>query len=156
MKKAVRIYIFGTVQEIFFRNFVKTHADKLEINGYVRNKEDGSIEAWFEGDNEKVQEIIEMCKKGPEHSVINRLDIVEENFQGLKDFKILDEGVDEKGNIAKIISFTVQNMKEPLIFYNCFCPSSKREFFIQTEKKTWQEAKASSFGLREVEWVNEW
>src|SRR3990167_6951937 len=74
----------------------------------------------------------------------------------LKDYKILDTGTDEKGNPAKIVSFTVQNMKEPLLFYDCICPSSGREYFIQTEKKTWKEAKATSFGLEEVEFINEW
>ena len=74
----------------------------------------------------------------------------------LKDYKILDDGIDEKGNPAKIVSFTVQNMKEPLLFYNCICPSSGREYFVQTEKKTWKEAKATSFGLEEVEFINEW
>src|SRR3990167_9294018 len=75
----------------------------------------------------------------------------------LKDFKIIEEDTDEKGNPVKIISFTVQNMKEPLIFYNCICPSSGREYFIQTEKKTWKEAKASSFGFNtSVEFLDEW
>ena len=74
----------------------------------------------------------------------------------LKDFKIIEEDTDEKGNPVKIISFTVQNMKDPLVFYNCICPSSKREFFIQTKKKTWKEAKTSSFGLTEATFINEW
>lgn len=89
MKKAVRVYIFGTVQEIFFRAFVKENADKIGVKGYVRNKEDGSIEAWFEGNGEQVDEMIELCKKGPEHSIINRLDIIEEKMQDMPDFKIL-------------------------------------------------------------------
>src|SRR3990167_8980026 len=75
----------------------------------------------------------------------------------LKDYKILDDGIDEKGNLAKIFSFTVQNMKEPLLFYNCICSSSGHEYFIQTEKKTWKEAKASSFGFSTVvQFLNEW
>ena len=75
----------------------------------------------------------------------------------LKDYKILDTGTDEKGNPVKIVSFTIQNMKEPLLFYNCICPSSGREYFVQTEKKTWKEAKASSFGFfTVVQFLNEW
>ena len=89
MKKATRIYIFGTVQAVFFRAFVKENADKLNLNGYVRNKEDESVEAWFEGDSENVDKIVELCKKGPEHSIIKRLDIVEESLQDFKEFKIL-------------------------------------------------------------------
>lgn len=89
MKKATRVYIFGTVQGVLFRAFVKDNADKLNINGYVRNKEDGSVEAWLEGDNEDVEKMIELCKNGPQHCIIKRLDIVEESFQDMKDFKIL-------------------------------------------------------------------
>ena len=75
----------------------------------------------------------------------------------LKDFTVLDKGTDEKGNLAKVVSFTVQNMEEPLLFYHCVCPSTKREYFVQTEKKTWKQAKAVSFGFdEEVEFVNEW
>ena len=90
MKKANRIYIFGTVQQVFFRNFVKENADKLDVKGYVRNKEDGSVEAWLEGDSEAVDAMIEVCKKGPEQSVINRLDIVEEKLQDMTEFKIIN------------------------------------------------------------------
>lgn len=89
MKKAVRVYIFGIVQGVFFRAFIKEQADKLNVKGYVRNKEDGSVEAWIEGDSSKVDEMIEICKKGPEHGQIKRLDIVDENFQGMKNFKVV-------------------------------------------------------------------
>ena len=89
MKKAVRVYIFGTVQGIFFRNFIKESADKLDVRGYVRNKEDGSVEAWFEGNSGDVDKIVELCKAGPDHAVIKRLDIVDETFQDMKDFKII-------------------------------------------------------------------
>ncbi len=89
MKKAARVYIFGTVQGIFFRAFIKDNADKLKVNGYARNKEDGSVEAWFEGDSEAVDSMIELCKKGNEHAVIKRLDIVEESLQDMKEFKII-------------------------------------------------------------------
>ena len=71
--------------------------------------------------------------------------------------EILDEIKDDtKRNPMKIISFTIQNMNEPLIFLNCFCPSTKREYFIQTDKKTCHEAKARGFGLDDVEFVDEW
>lgn len=90
MKKAARVFIFGTVQGVFFRSFLKEKAEKLCLKGYVRNKEDGSLEGWFEGDSEKVDEMLELCKKGPDHAIIKRLDIVEENLQDMKDFKILN------------------------------------------------------------------
>jgi hypothetical protein len=73
-----------------------------------------------------------------------------------KDYKVLDEQIDEKGNTMKIVSFTVQKMDEPLKFYNCICPSTGREYFIGTDKNTCAEAKSGSFGLEDVEFVEEW
>jgi len=73
----------------------------------------------------------------------------------LKDFKILDEQTDDKGKPMKIISFTVQNMREPLLFYNCIDASTDREYFVGTDKKTCIEAKNASFGLENVEWIDE-
>ena len=74
----------------------------------------------------------------------------------LKWYKILDEKIDEKWNPMKIVSFNIQNMKDDLIFYNCFCPSTLREYFIQTKEKTCDKAKAMSFWLEEIEMINEW
>ena len=77
------------VQGMFFRSFVKEKADELNVRGHVRNKTDGDVEAWFEGNNTDVDKLVEICKQGPEHSVIKKLEVKEEHFQGLKDFKVL-------------------------------------------------------------------
>mgnify|MGYP001580774356 CR=1 FL=1 len=89
MKKSVRLYIDGTVQGVFFRNFVKENAEKNDIHGFVRNLENGKIEVFLEGDNEKVDRMIEICGKGPKHAMIKNIVIKEEKFQGFKDFKVL-------------------------------------------------------------------
>ena len=52
----------------------------------------------------------------------------------------------------KVVSFKVKNVEKPLKFYNCFCPSTGREFFVGTDKKACWDAKNASFGLDEVEW----
>ena len=89
MKKAVKIIIFGTVQGVFFRTFIKENADKLSIAGFIRNLEDGNLEIWAEGDSKQVNEMIEICRQGPKHAQIKRLDIIDEKFQGIDGFKIL-------------------------------------------------------------------
>lgn len=89
MKKAVRLYISGNVQGIFFRQFVKENAEKDDVKGFVRNLEDGRVEIFIEGDLESVDKMIELCGKGPKHSQIKNVEIKEEKFQGLKEFKIL-------------------------------------------------------------------
>ena len=59
----------------------------------------------------------------------------------------IEESVDAQGNKQRIISFVLEGFTKPFIFYNCVCPSTKREYFLQTDKLTCAEAKASSFGL---------
>ena len=89
MKKSVRLYIQGTVQGVFFRNFIKENAEKDDVRGFVRNLEDGKVEVFAEGEMENVDSLIELCKKGPKHSQIRKVDVKEEKLQDFKEFKIL-------------------------------------------------------------------
>jgi acylphosphatase len=90
MKKVVRIYFRGTVQGIFFRQFIKEHADKRNLKGFARNLEDGRVEAFLQGEKEMVDEMIEICRQGPRHSQIKNIEIKEDKWQDdFKDFKIL-------------------------------------------------------------------
>jgi acylphosphatase len=89
MKKAVRLYITGTVQGIFFRQFVKDNAERYNLRGFVRNLEDKRVEVFIEGDIESVNKMIEVCKKGPKHSQIKKVDVKEEKIQDFKEFKVL-------------------------------------------------------------------
>ena len=89
MKKSYKMYITGTVQGVFFRDFVKEEAKKLGLKGYVRNLDDGRLEIWFEGDGKKTEEMIKICKIGPKHASIRRVDLQEEQFQDFKEFKAL-------------------------------------------------------------------
>jgi acylphosphatase len=89
MKKSVRLYINGTVQGVFFREFIKENAERYDIKGFVRNLEDGRVEVFLEGNPEEVDKMIEICKKGPKHSQIRDVEIKPEKFQDLKVFKVL-------------------------------------------------------------------
>lgn len=89
MKKSVRIYLTGTVQEVFFRMFVKENAERYNVKGFTRNLEDGRIEIFLEGDADNVNKMIELCKKGPKHAQIRKMEIKPERFQDFKTFKVL-------------------------------------------------------------------
>jgi len=89
MKKSVRLHLTGSVQGIFFRQFIKDNADKYNVKGYVRNLEDGRIEIFLEGDQEKVDSMILVCKSGPKHANIRKIEEKPEPFQEFKEFKIL-------------------------------------------------------------------
>jgi len=89
MKKSVRLYIDGVVQGIFFRSFVKENAERYDVKGFIRNLEDGRVEVFIEGNTDNVNKLIELCKKGPRHAKIKKVDIKAEIFQDFKSFKIL-------------------------------------------------------------------
>jgi len=89
MKKSIRLYISGLVQGIFFRSFIKENAEKLNIKGFVRNLEDGRVEVFIEGNSNEVKKMVELCKKGPRHSEVKKVEEKQERFQDLKAFKVL-------------------------------------------------------------------
>jgi acylphosphatase len=89
MKKSIRLYITGIVQGVFFRNFIKENAEKYNIKGFVRNLQDGRVEVFLEGEIDDVKKMINLCNKGPRHSVIRKVEEKDEKFQGFKVFKIL-------------------------------------------------------------------
>lgn len=89
MKKAVKIRIRGTVQGVFFRNFVKEQADKLGLAGFVRNLDNSDVEIVVEGEISAVDQLINICKKGPKHAIIKDVDVKETRFQDLNEFRVL-------------------------------------------------------------------
>jgi len=72
------VYIKGSVQGVFYRVWTKRCAQGLLLTGWVRNMEDGRVEAVFEGPKEKVEEMVEKCKKGPKFSKVEHIDVLYE------------------------------------------------------------------------------
>jgi len=89
MKKSVRLYISGTVQDVFFRTFIKSNAEKYNVKGFTRNLEDGRVEVFLEGNADEVNKMVEICREGPKHSQIKNVEEKPEKFQGFNTFKIL-------------------------------------------------------------------
>ncbi len=63
-KKAARVIISGRVQGVCFRMETEREAQRNGVNGWVRNKRDGTVEAVFEGDAGDVDAIIKWCETG--------------------------------------------------------------------------------------------
>jgi len=90
MKKSIRLFITGSMQGIFFKQFIKENADKNKAFGFLRKLEDGRIEIFLEGDSENVDAMIQICKRGPQHSNIRKVEEKKETFQDFREFKILN------------------------------------------------------------------
>lgn len=89
MKKAVRIYLTGDFQVLFFNKFIQENAERNDIRGFCRTLEDGRIELFIEGDQDKVEKMTESCKAGQKYTKIKNAEVKEEKFQGFREFKIL-------------------------------------------------------------------
>ena len=65
MRRAVHVTITGRVQGVGFRDFVVTEAEKLGLDGWVRNRRDGTVEAVFAGDEQEIQYVLMELNAGP-------------------------------------------------------------------------------------------
>jgi len=86
----MRFLITGSIQPRFFNQFIKDNAEKLGIKGFVRNLEDGRAEIFIEGHTEAIEQMAPLCRRGPQHSLIRKVEEKDEYFQDFKDFKILN------------------------------------------------------------------
>lgn len=74
---ARRIHVKGKVQGVFFRAWTIEQATELGLDGWVRNRHDGSVEAIAVGPADKVEELIARCHRGSPPSSVERV-IVED------------------------------------------------------------------------------
>ena len=89
MKKSLRLLLTGAVQGMFFEQFIKENAEKLDVRGFMRKLDDGKVEIFIEADNVNVDSMFEVCKKGSQHSQIRSIEQKPERFQDFRNFKIL-------------------------------------------------------------------
>lgn len=61
----VHIFLFGRVQGVLFRAFIKDHATKLGVYGWVRNMADGRVEIVAESEKNRLKRLIGLVRKGP-------------------------------------------------------------------------------------------
>jgi acylphosphatase len=74
MKRA-RVVVSGSVQGVFFRTETRDRARSLGIAGWVRNVPDGTVEAAFEGDDERVDSMVEWCRRGPQGARVDHVEV---------------------------------------------------------------------------------
>lgn len=78
---ALKLRIHGKVQGVYYRDWTVQAATALGVDGWVRNREDGTVEALVVGDEASLRELIERCHQGPERAEVERID--EEPAQGI-------------------------------------------------------------------------
>jgi acylphosphatase len=77
--KTVRLVISGRVQGVSYRWWTVGEATKRGLNGWVRNRRDGSVEALVSGPAAEVDALIEACRQGPAAARVTNIEVTAED-----------------------------------------------------------------------------
>jgi acylphosphatase len=80
--------VHGYVQGVFFRDTTRRRAAERGVAGWVRNNPDGSVEAAFEGEPDAVESLVRFAHDGPRGALVERVDVIEEEPEGLSGFGV--------------------------------------------------------------------
>ena len=80
--------VHGQVQAVFFRDSCAREAEANGVAGWVRNRPDGAVEAWFEGNPQAVENLVTWCRQGPRRAQVEDTEVTEDSPAGLEDFRI--------------------------------------------------------------------
>jgi acylphosphatase len=86
--RRARVLVRGRVQGVFFRAETRTRAESLGLSGSVRNLPDGSVEAAFEGEPERVESMIDWCRRGPVGANVEGVEVSPEEPTGKNGFDV--------------------------------------------------------------------
>jgi acylphosphatase len=83
-----RVIVHGRVQGVFFRDSVRQRAQSHNVAGWACNRADGAVEAVFEGQRDDVERLVNYAKTGPRQAEVDRVDVRDEEPEGLSGFEI--------------------------------------------------------------------
>lgn len=79
-------YISGRVQGVGFRQATAEQAERLDLDGWVRNLVDGRVEVLFEGNEAAVAELASWLEQGPPAAEVTALELQDQALQGVAGF----------------------------------------------------------------------
>ena len=85
----VRVHITGRVQGVGFRFHTTRQASQRSLTGWVRNCADGGVEAEFQGNEDRVADMVKWCRSGPVIASVRNVDVVAcEESVGEQEFQV--------------------------------------------------------------------
>jgi acylphosphatase len=87
--KTVTVRIEGQVQGVYYRAWTEQTARRLHLDGWVRNRRDGSVEAVFSGPESQVDEMLRRCVDGPPHAAVTNVIVTDEGGAPPSGFTVL-------------------------------------------------------------------
>jgi len=83
-----RVHVSGNVQGVAYRANTEETAKRRGVNGWVRNTDDGRVEAVFEGDPRTVESMIGWCHTGSPRATVERVEVTYEEPQDADGFRV--------------------------------------------------------------------
>ena len=88
--EACKIIISGRVQMVGFRYYTKKIADQLNITGWARNQQDGTVMVFAQGDPESLQKFKDLMRHGPGSAEVSDMQVLDVSPNpGFNDFEIV-------------------------------------------------------------------
>ncbi len=85
-RRAVRLTIRGRVQGVGYRWWASRTARRLGLDGWVRNRLDGSVELLAIGPQPAIEALIEACREGPAEAMVSSVAQVDAKDDGCEGF----------------------------------------------------------------------
>ncbi len=85
---ARRLRIHGRVQGVFFRASTRERAREVGATGWVRNRDDGTVEMWLEGDSDAVASVEEWAHEGPRAARVEQVESDDVEPEGHDRFEV--------------------------------------------------------------------
>ncbi len=82
------VYVSGTVQGVYFRATTRDEARDRDVDGWVRNLDDGRVEAVFEGPAGAVEELVEFCHEGSSGARVEDVEVTYGDPQSEDGFRV--------------------------------------------------------------------
>ena len=82
------LLVSGRVQGVFFRDSCRSEAEARDVRGWISNRDDGAVEAVFEGQRPAVEAVIDWCRSGPARASVSGVEVTEEEPRGERRFRV--------------------------------------------------------------------
>lgn len=88
--KSIHVVVRGRVQGVFYRKWTQGRARQLGVAGWIRNREDGTVEAVFSGASDAVDALVDACRAGPPAARVDGIDLAAADPVTEQDFAVRD------------------------------------------------------------------
>jgi acylphosphatase len=82
------VFVSGTVQGVYFRARTREQARDRDVDGWVKNLDDGRVEAVFEGPRDAVEELVAWCHEGSPAATVADVEVDYEDPTGRSGFEV--------------------------------------------------------------------